>query len=209
MPLYGDTVTTAEIIAAGGLVESDVSLGGNATSDTGKVAGYNASGYLFAPGYLLYDTFQVPSDATPLTTHVGERANWQQIAALGASIRIARASSGNCSLRGNGAGEGYYSAAQAPLSPDYSVTGVFKLLSDDNSSAIGIGLRLDYVGANGYFVRYNTSGNAWELCEVTSGVSAVLGSYTQVLTVNQLYTGRLRGNGTSLVFSVDGPEGGA
>ncbi len=181
--------------------------GGNGSADSGKLPIFNASGYTFEPGYFMQDDFQTLASETPAGLPQKEarnRATWRTGSGWGGgSVRVIRRANGDCEVRGNiNTAERVYVTHQAPLSPDYMVTGAFVLRSDDNKSAIGVGLRADHLCEIGYIASYNTDGNVWELREIATTTTTVLGTYAQTLTVDVEYLARIVANGSTISVQV-------
>lgn len=63
-----------------------------------------------------------------------------------------------------------------PPSADYTVTGTFVGVTDNNSSGIAVGGRVSTSANTGVFLYYLTNGNVYEILQLVAGSATVLGS---------------------------------
>lgn len=142
--------------------------------------------------------------ATALASHTGETgATWTIHPSFGTSnVVISDANR----ARGNFSGTNVYYASGSPAGGEYDVAADVILKSDDNSATAGIAGRVNTAANTMYFVRYNTNGNVWELFKSVAGTATSLGTFSQTLTVDQVYRVLLQIRDATKKVFVDGVE---
>ena len=94
--------------------------------------------------------------------------------------------------------------AAVPPTPNYVVSSRLIFLSDNNSHAIGVAGRIDVAANTMYHVRFNTSGNAWELFKFVTGAATSLGTSAASFVVGQNSLLELSMINTSIAVFLDG-----
>jgi hypothetical protein len=100
--------------------------------------------------------------------------------------------------RGNASTVIYYYPANPP-SADYTVKGVLQPITDNNSAAAGPAGRIDTAANTMLVGRYNTNGDQWEIQQVASGTSTILGTpFVAALVAGDIAELVLAGSNVSL-----------
>jgi hypothetical protein len=146
------------------------------------------------------DTF-AGADGTALQDHAPERGGpWSRHPLAANSLLLEGGR-----VRGSG-GITRYILAAVPAGPDQLVEADLVLVTDNNSTEMGVIGRCDPVAMTNYVALYRTTTNLWRLAKVIAGASSVqIGSTVgQTLTPLQPYRLGLRMQGTTIELLVDG-----
>lgn len=189
---------------------------GNSTTTTSatvlKVAPAYASTVQSTAGLLSYwrlgesvpgtaDTF-TGTTGTVLSAHATDSgATWARRSAD--TITAVLTNQGRLRKSNASGGVGYYSS-DLPATPDYTVKA--DLVVKSLVGGAGVFGRLDPSGAGTgtyYFARYDTGAGQWQLIRNVNGIGAVIGTYTQALTVGSTYRLSLDLNGSAIAMLVN------
>jgi hypothetical protein len=156
--------------------------------------------------FFVQDSFTESSDVT-LANHTGETgATWTVHSSGADNLRILAADDFVKPASSGTTTPAYY-ASGTPGAADYTVKAdVIRRGASSITAAAGVTGRGDTSANTLYLGRYSGAAGQWQLFKIVAGTTTALGTYTQSLTVNQVYEMTFDVTDSAKRLLVDGVE---